>query len=917
MNTRVEVGDKGGAGEPKRWGGITRQLVMRGEKIGSLTHDSGACRWCLTFKMAALDDNKDISGKMRKRRFSKPSSASSRPEECAHPTVMKDMCAECGADLREKYGLAGDRAAPTVASVAMVHSIPELMVSEEEAQNLGHEDEARLLRTRKLALVVDLDQTVIHTTNEDVPPNMKDVHHFQLWNQGTWYHTRVRPGAVEFLQRISKLYELHICTFGARLYAHTVARILDPEDKLFHHRILSRDECFDPCSKTASIRGVFPCGDAMVCIIDDREDVWGYAPNLIHVKPYHFFKGTGDINWLPFLQQRFDNGEVKQAEQEQEEGQEVPCENAQGIVEENGAGNVAAVDLAAASENPPQDSASITTAKSTSEAPTKQPAAEDSAVKNGSAEVTPADEMQEEVHEREEEGEHGTADDANFASTTEDKECASKVEPSEGANEDAPVNEHKMESGVETPLKPSEKKEISDSVAAVGEECSETSENVIEERKVTEAKNEDCVRLETGTENGNTVDIELCQSSKISEKEIDDNLCVQQPTAETEKEKLEKKKEDEKDLSASEDAPPVKCIIESPEKSGTGEIIIPEDSDDYLFYLEDILGTLHKAFYDMYDQLIKEGKKEHAPKVIPDMKNIVPYVKRKTLKDCSIVFSGLIPTNLAPERSRAYNVARALGANIQTDVTPKGKEAPEKGGAMTHVVAAQLGTRKVTVAQKCKGVHVVNVDWLWSCNERWEKVDERLFPLNSGKKSQPGRGSPLLTRKPEGSGGGEAKTGSKQAPPAASHFDYNPLLTLSSEDLAQMDKEVSDATDEEAEEGELSDDDDDDDDGVARVADVLRDDLDASSSSEESLTAEYPRGWKRKRDDDDDDDSAGDYGDVLQMTQGEDDTNDGQYDGGSKRLRQEESESGEEGEVESIGSVDEEMAAAVEKEFLS
>ena len=34
----------------------------------------------------------------------------------------------------------------------------------------------------------------------------------------------------------------------------------------------------------------------MVCIIDDREDVWNFAPNLVHVKPYIFFKNVGDIN---------------------------------------------------------------------------------------------------------------------------------------------------------------------------------------------------------------------------------------------------------------------------------------------------------------------------------------------------------------------------------------------------------------------------------------------------------------------------------------------------------------------------------------------------------------------------------------------------------------------------------------------
>lgn len=34
----------------------------------------------------------------------------------------------------------------------------------------------------------------------------------------------------------------------------------------------------------------------MVCIIDDREDVWNYARNLVCVQPYVFFKNTGDIN---------------------------------------------------------------------------------------------------------------------------------------------------------------------------------------------------------------------------------------------------------------------------------------------------------------------------------------------------------------------------------------------------------------------------------------------------------------------------------------------------------------------------------------------------------------------------------------------------------------------------------------------
>ena len=52
-------------------------------------------------------------------------------------------------------------------------------------------------------------------------------------------------------------------------------------------------------------RALFPCGDHMVVIIDDREDVWNYAPNLIHVRPYHFFQHTGLLFNLFIVVEKF------------------------------------------------------------------------------------------------------------------------------------------------------------------------------------------------------------------------------------------------------------------------------------------------------------------------------------------------------------------------------------------------------------------------------------------------------------------------------------------------------------------------------------------------------------------------------------------------------------------------------------
>lgn len=52
-----------------------------------------------------------------------------------------------------------------------------LQVSEELAQKLGREDAERLLKDRKLVLLVDLDQTLVHTTNDNIPPNLKVILH--------------------------------------------------------------------------------------------------------------------------------------------------------------------------------------------------------------------------------------------------------------------------------------------------------------------------------------------------------------------------------------------------------------------------------------------------------------------------------------------------------------------------------------------------------------------------------------------------------------------------------------------------------------------------------------------------------------------------------------------------------------------
>ena len=59
------------------------------------------------------------------------------------------------------------------ASVRIVHAEPKIRVSETEALEIGKKDLINLVKNKKLVLLVDLDHTLIHTTNENVRADLK------------------------------------------------------------------------------------------------------------------------------------------------------------------------------------------------------------------------------------------------------------------------------------------------------------------------------------------------------------------------------------------------------------------------------------------------------------------------------------------------------------------------------------------------------------------------------------------------------------------------------------------------------------------------------------------------------------------------------------------------------------------------
>lgn len=241
-----------------------------------------------------------------------------------------------------------------------------------------------------------------------------------------------------------------------------------------------------------------------------------------------------------------------------------------------------------------------------------------------------------------------------------------------------------------------------------------------------------------------------------------------------------------------------------------------EEEDDYLLYLEDILKNLHKEYFKEFDQK-SEFYGNNAE--VPDMKRIIPTYRSKILAGKKLVFSGLVPTPVPLTESRAYKVAQLLGAEVTENFEPD----------TTHLVAVRQGTLKASAARKRPDIKIVTPEWLWLCAERWEHVEERLFPLRSeGCGGSSSRDPPAHCGSPEHSPPFSIINNQPSNINEQDKFadTLNPLLSFSYEDIKRMAGEVEDMTDDE----ESCDGDDEN-----NVNETSKKDKDDNSSSEESL----------------------------------------------------------------------------------
>lgn len=538
-----------------------------------------------------------------------------------HDTVctIADSPSSSAADLMLfRLSYVTDQVDAARAPINMVHDNVALKVSQGEAAVAEHEAKRRLLSVKKLSLVVDLDQTVIQATVDPTVgewqkdprnPNydaVKDVRTFQLKDEGpggngAWYYIKFRPGLEQFLEDISKLYELHIYTMGTRAYAMHIAQIIDPTRKIFGNRILSRNENFSLFFK--SLERLFPVDTRMVVIIDDRADVWSWTENLIKVTPFDFFVGIGDINasFLP-KRQEIPKALLKSDLQPDEQKAFGGGEDKTPEPHKDGAES----DLTAISTSEPLDDSS-----------------------------------------------------ANGTSTLD------KLVSIGGGNDSTLLQEQtdRQEETIAAQL---------------------TDRPLLQKQKALEAEESTSEAIESPNDNEN---------------------IIPDPATPTESVK------------------PRHHIL--------------RDDDRELHHLEKALRRLHTEFFETHTRhlaslqggrlaQLRPGEKRKLPlnadsdlAVIPDIKVLLPQIKRMVLQDIILVFSGVKPIQVDPLHFEQAILARQFGAQVEQRVNRR----------TTHVVAGNPRTAKAKEAFR-RNIKVVNTRWLIDSITQWQKLDESPYLMN-------------------------------------------------------------------------------------------------------------------------------------------------------------------------------------------
>lgn len=132
-------------------------------------------------------------------------------------------------------------------------------------------------------LVLDMDETLIHTST--IPDDSAAIQFSVMWNDATYQvYTQKRPFLDQFLETVSKFYEIAIFTAARQPYADGVLNAIDPHGQWFKKRYY-----YDDCIHIADEHHVKDLGIlghdlAHTVFIDDRPKIYSsHINNVIKI----------------------------------------------------------------------------------------------------------------------------------------------------------------------------------------------------------------------------------------------------------------------------------------------------------------------------------------------------------------------------------------------------------------------------------------------------------------------------------------------------------------------------------------------------------------------------------------------------------------------------------------------------------
>ncbi|MBN3314697.1 CTL2B protein, partial [Atractosteus spatula] len=151
--------------------------------------------------------------------------------------------------------------------------------------------------TPEATLVLDLDETLVQSSL-GVIPNAEYTFLARFQDQEYKVYMKVRPYVQDFLENMTKIFEIFVYTSAKKEYAEKILDILDPQKRLIRHRLYQED-CL--CIMGHYIKDLTILNRDLAKTVIVGNDPYTFPYHLMNMIPIQRWTGNKDDKALPKL----------------------------------------------------------------------------------------------------------------------------------------------------------------------------------------------------------------------------------------------------------------------------------------------------------------------------------------------------------------------------------------------------------------------------------------------------------------------------------------------------------------------------------------------------------------------------------------------------------------------------------------